>query len=42
VTEEQVDKLAKMKIQDMNCTDLEAAKRTIRGTARSMGIDVVA
>ena len=42
VTEEQVDQLAKMKIQDMNCTDLEAAKRTIRGTARSMGIDVVA
>ena len=42
VTEEQVDKLAKMKIQDMNCTDLEAAKRTIRGTARSMGIDIVA
>jgi large subunit ribosomal protein L11 len=42
VTEAQVDKLAKMKIQDMNCTDLEAAKRTIRGTARSMGIDVVA
>jgi len=42
VTEAQVDKLAKMKIQDMNCTDLESAKRTIRGTARSMGIDIVA
>ena len=27
---------------DMNCTDVESAIRTIRGTARSMGIDVVA
>ena len=42
VTEEQVKKLAAMKIQDMNCTDLEAAIRTVRGTARSMGIDIVA
>ena len=30
------------KMQDMNCTDIEAAMRTVRGTARSMGIDVVA
>ena len=29
-----------MKMQDMNCTDIEAAMRTVRGTARSMGIDV--
>ena len=42
VTEKQVRELAAMKIQDMNCTDLEAAMRTVRGTARSMGIDVVA
>jgi large subunit ribosomal protein L11 len=42
VTEKQVRELAAMKIQDMNCTDLEAAAATIRGTARSMGIDVVA
>ena len=41
VTGKQVRELAAMKIQDMNCTDLEAAGRTIRGTARSMGIDVV-
>jgi ribosomal protein L11 len=26
----------------MNCTDIEAAMRTVRGTARSMGIDVTA
>jgi large subunit ribosomal protein L11 len=42
VTEEQVRDLAQQKMGDMNCTDLEAAIRTIKGTARSMGIDVVA
>jgi large subunit ribosomal protein L11 len=42
VTEKQVRELAAMKIQDMNTTDLEAAMKTVRGTARSMGIDVTA
>ncbi len=42
VTEKQVRKLAEMKMQDMNCTSVEAAMATIRGTARSMGIDVEA
>jgi large subunit ribosomal protein L11 len=42
VTEKQVRELAAMKMQDMNCTDIEAAMRTVRGTARSMGIDVTA
>ena len=42
VTEAQVRDLATQKMGDMNCTDIEAAIRTIRGTARSMGIDVVA
>ena len=41
VTEKQVRELAGQKMQDMNCTDVEAAIRTIKGTARSMGIDVV-
>ncbi len=41
VTLKQVRELAQSKIQDMNCTDIEAAMRTVRGTARSMGIDVV-
>ena len=40
VTMAQVRELAKQKIQDMNCTDIEAAVRTVQGTARSMGIDV--
>ena len=42
VTEAQVRELASQKMGDMNCTDIESAIRTIRGTARSMGIDVVA
>jgi large subunit ribosomal protein L11 len=41
VTMTQVRDLANQKIQDMNTTNVESAIRTIRGTARSMGIDVV-
>ena len=41
VTMAQVRDLAKQKMPDMNCTDVEAAIRTVKGTARSMGIDVV-
>jgi|ERR1700733_13342916 large subunit ribosomal protein L11 len=41
VTKAQVMDLAKQKISDMNAASIEAAFRTISGTARSMGIDVV-
>jgi len=41
VTAAQVKELAQQKMGDMNCTDIESAMRTVRGTARSMGIDVV-
>ena len=41
VTKAQVRELAQMKMQDMNCTSIEAAMATISGTARSMGIDIV-
>jgi large subunit ribosomal protein L11 len=41
VTMKQVRELAQQKIGDMNCTDIESAMRTVMGTARSMGIDVV-
>ena len=41
VTMAQVRELAKQKMPDMNCADIEAAIRTVKGTARSMGIDVV-
>lgn len=41
ITKKQVRELAQQKIGDMNCTDIESAMRTVMGTARSMGIDVV-
>ncbi len=41
VTRKQVEQIAKIKIQDMTAGDLEAAMRTIEGTARSMGIEIV-
>src|SRR5215472_9653838 len=41
VTTSQVRELAKMKMPDMNASSVEAAMKTITGTARSMGIDVV-
>lgn len=40
VTRAQLEEIAKMKAPDLTAADLEAAVRTITGTARSMGIDV--
>jgi len=40
VTWAQIEEIAKMKLEDLNTTDLESAKKTIAGTARSMGITV--
>src|ERR1700693_4786095 len=42
VTEKQVEEIAKSKMPDLNARDLTAAVATIRGTARSMGLEVVA
>ncbi|HNS21233.1 MAG TPA: 50S ribosomal protein L11 [Sedimentisphaerales bacterium] len=41
VTGEQVRQIAETKFKDLNAYDLAAAEKIIRGTARSMGIDVV-
>jgi large subunit ribosomal protein L11 len=41
VTKSQVREIAKMKMPDLNTTDLEAAIRMVEGTARSMGIEIV-
>jgi len=41
VTKAQVRKIAETKMKDLNAFDLDAAEKIIRGTARSMGIDVV-
>jgi large subunit ribosomal protein L11 len=40
VTREQLEEIAKMKEPDLTAADLEAAVRTIAGSARSMGLDV--
>jgi large subunit ribosomal protein L11 len=41
VTRAQIEEIAKTKLQDLTSASLEAAIRTIEGTARSMGLDVV-
>ena len=41
VTEKQVEDIAKQKMPDLNASDLTNAMAIVKGTARSMGIDVV-
>jgi large subunit ribosomal protein L11 len=41
VTQKQVEDIAKLKMPDLNCGSIEAAVKTVAGTARSMGLDVV-
>jgi len=41
ITEKQVEEIARIKMPDLNCYTLEAAMRSVRGTARSMGVEVV-
>jgi large subunit ribosomal protein L11 len=41
VTTKQVEEIARTKMPDLNCESLESAVRTVAGTARSMGIDVI-
>ena len=40
VTMAQIEEIAKLKMPDLNCKDLEGAVRNIMGTARSMGLEV--
>ncbi len=41
VTRAQVQKIAELKMPDLNATSLESAMRMVAGTARSMGLEVV-
>ena len=41
VTMKQVREIAETKMPDLNTTDIEAATRSVAGTARSMGLEVV-
>jgi large subunit ribosomal protein L11 len=40
ITMKQVEAIAKLKLPDLNATDLQAAINTVKGTARSMGVDI--
>jgi large subunit ribosomal protein L11 len=40
VTRAQLEKIAKIKMEDLNAADLDSAVRMIAGTARSMGLEV--
>jgi large subunit ribosomal protein L11 len=40
ITRAQVEEIAKLKMPDLTAADLNAAVRTIAGSARSMGVDV--
>jgi large subunit ribosomal protein L11 len=41
ITQAQLETIARIKMPDMNCYDVESAKRVVAGTARSMGVQVV-
>jgi large subunit ribosomal protein L11 len=41
VTMKQVEEIAKLKMPDLNASDLASAMRSVAGTARSMGIEVI-
>jgi large subunit ribosomal protein L11 len=42
VTEKQVEEIARQKMPDLNAASIEAAIKSVKGTARSMGIEVMA
>jgi large subunit ribosomal protein L11 len=41
ITLKQVEGIAKLKLPDLNTDSLESAMETVKGTARSMGVEVV-
>ncbi len=41
MTKKQVEEIAKIKLPDLNCESIESAVKSVAGTARSMGIDVI-
>lgn len=40
VTRAQIEEIARMKLDDLNCYDLDAAKKIVEGTAKSMGLSI--
>lgn len=40
ITKKQLEEIAKVKMPDLNTNDLEAAKKIVAGSARSMGVEI--
>lgn len=41
ITQSQLEEIAKTKMEDLNTTDIEEAKKIVAGSARSMGVEIV-
>jgi large subunit ribosomal protein L11 len=41
ITRDQIQEIAKLKMPDLNCFDVDAAVRQVEGACRSMGVDVI-
>ena len=41
ISAKQIEEIAKIKMPDLNCFTVEAAINSVKGTCRSMGVDVV-
>jgi large subunit ribosomal protein L11 len=41
ITRKQIKEIAETKLPDLNCTDINSAMRTVEGTAKSLGLEVV-
>lgn len=41
VTRDQIKEIAQIKLKDLNAVDLKGAIRTVEGTARSMGLEII-
>ena len=40
ISRAQLEEIAKIKMKDLNCNDMDAAVKILAGTCRSMGVDV--
>jgi len=40
ITQSQLEEVAKQKMEDLNANDIDAAKKIIAGTAKSMGVEI--
>ncbi|MBK7995492.1 MAG: 50S ribosomal protein L11 [Blastocatellia bacterium] len=41
ISRSQIKEIAETKLPDLNCTDVNSAMRTIEGTAKSLGLEIV-